>query len=94
MTPVRMYTSALCPFCARAESLLRDRGVTEIERLRVDLQPELRQAMIEETGRRTVPQIFIGSAHIGGCDDLHALDDAGQLLPLLRSERSDPPSLP
>jgi len=78
-----MYTSAVCPFCMRAEALLLERGVTDIERLRVDLQPELKQQMIEETGRRTVPQIFIGKTHVGGCDDLHALDHAGQLVPLL-----------
>lgn len=92
MQPVRMYTSALCPFCSRAESLLRARGATDIERLRVDLQPELKQVMIEETGRRTVPQIFIGSTHVGGCDDLHALDDAGQLHALLHSEPGQSPS--
>ena len=86
-----MYTSALCPFCARAEALLKARGVTEIVRLRVDLQPALREAMVEETGRRTVPQIFIGTTHVGGCDDLHALDDAGQLATLLAAEQSTPP---
>ncbi len=87
MNAVRMYTSAFCPFCSRAESLLRERGVTDIEKICVDLQPELKQQMIQETGRRTVPQIFIGHTHVGGCDDLHALDHAGQLVPLLASER-------
>ncbi|MEY3572488.1 MAG: hypothetical protein RJA77_403 [Pseudomonadota bacterium] len=93
MTTVRMYTSALCPFCMRAEALLQARGVTDIERLRVDLQPELKQQMIEETGRRTVPQIFIGKTHVGGCDDLHALDHSGELTPLLASHAGPSESL-
>ena len=80
---VLMYSTAVCPFCARAEQLLRARGVTEIEKVRVDLEPERRAEMMEKTGRRTVPQIYIGDTHVGGCDDLIALDQAGKLLPLL-----------
>jgi len=80
---VLMYTSAVCPYCTRAEQLLRARGVLEIEKVRIDLQAELRAEMMEKTGRRTVPQIFIGNTHVGGCDDLMALDQAGQLIPLL-----------
>ena len=80
---VLMYSTAVCPFCARAEQLLRARGVTEIEKVRVDLEPERRAEMMEKTGRRTVPQIYIGDTHVGGCDDLIALDQAGILLPLL-----------
>ena len=86
-TPARvlMYTSAVCPYCIRAEQLLRARGVLEIEKVRIDLQAERRAEMMEKTGRRTVPQIFIGNTHVGGCDDLMALDQAGQLIPLLVS---------
>ncbi|MGB8516683.1 MAG: glutaredoxin 3 [Gallionella sp.] len=83
MAKVLMYTTAVCPYCIRAEQLLLRRGVTEIEKVRVDLQPELRAAMIEKTGRRTVPQIYIGDQHVGGYDDLAALDRAGKLEPLL-----------
>lgn len=83
MSPVLMYTTAVCPFCLRAEKLLRERGVAEIEKVRVDLDPERRAEMMEKTGRRTVPQIYIGTTHVGGCDDLIALDQAGGLLPLL-----------
>jgi glutaredoxin 3 len=82
-THVLMYTTAVCPYCVRAEQLLRVRGVAEIEKVRIDLDPERRVEMIEKTGRRTVPQIYIGDTHVGGCDDLIALDHAGQLLPLL-----------
>ena len=78
-----MYTTAVCPYCIRAEQLLKQRGVTGIEKLRVDLDPALRQQMMEITRRRTVPQIFIGDTHVGGFDDLAALDRAGGLLPLL-----------
>ncbi|WP_370263771.1 glutaredoxin 3 [Limnobacter sp.] len=81
--PVRMYTSAVCPYCQRAERLLSERGVQHIEKIRIDLDPEQKTKMMEETGRRTVPQIYIGSTHVGGFDDLAALDRAGQLLPLL-----------
>lgn len=80
---VLMYSTAVCPYCVRAESLLRARGVTEIEKIRVDLDPQRRVEMMEKTSRRTVPQIFIGDTHVGGCDDLIALDQAGKLLPLL-----------
>ena len=82
-SPVLMYTTAVCPFCLRAEKLLRECGVTEIEKVRVDLDPERRAEMMEKTGRRTVPQIYIGTTQVGGCDDLIALDQAGGLLPLL-----------
>ena len=80
---VLMYSTAVCPFCVRAEQLLRARGVSEIEKLRVDLDPALRLEMMEKTGRRTVPQIYIGDTHVGGCDDLMALDHAGKLAALL-----------
>jgi glutaredoxin 3 len=78
-----MYTTQVCPYCVRAKSLLRQRGVEQIEEIRVDLDPVQRDHMIEITGRRTVPQIFIGSTHVGGCDDLLALDQRGALLALL-----------
>lgn len=80
---VLMYTTAVCPYCIRAEQLLKARGVAEIEKVRVDLDPAQREAMMQRTGRRTVPQIYIGETHVGGCDDLVALDQAGGLLPLL-----------
>ena len=80
---VLMYSTAVCPFCVRAEQLLRARGVSEIEKLRVDLDPALRLEMMEITGRRTVPQIYIGDTHVGGHDDLVALDSRGELMPLL-----------
>ena len=83
MPPVLMYTTAVCPYCVRAESLLRARGVTEIEKIRVDLDPQRRAEMMERTSRRTVPQIFIGEFHVGGCDDLIALDQAGKLVSML-----------
>jgi glutaredoxin 3 len=83
MTPVRMYTTLVCPFCVRAKALLRQRGVTAIEEIRVDLDPAQRQRMMAITGRRTVPQIFIGETHVGGCDELIELDHRGALLPLL-----------
>ena len=83
---VLMYSTAVCPFCVRAERLLRARGVVEIEKVRVDLDPERRAEMMEKTARRTVPQIYIGETHVGGCDDLIALDHAGKLLPLLSGE--------
>ncbi len=88
MPRVLMYSTAVCPYCVRAENLLRARGVTEIEKVRVDLDPERRTEMMEKTSRRTVPQIFIGDTHVGGCDDLIALDQAGKLLPLLSGETS------
>ena len=83
MAKVLMYTSAYCPFCTNAERLLHSKGVTEIEKIQVDTAPELKIAMMEKTGRRTVPQIYIGERHIGGFDDLRALDLAGGLDPLL-----------
>ncbi|MDR1647478.1 MAG: glutaredoxin 3 [Zoogloeaceae bacterium] len=82
-TKILMYTTLQCPYCIRAKALLKERGVTEIEEIRIDEQPEQAARMTEKTGRRTVPQIFIGSTHVGGCDDLIALDRAGKLLPLL-----------
>jgi glutaredoxin 3 len=78
-----MYTTQVCPFCIRAKALLRQRGVAQIDEVRVDLDPEQRVRMMELTGRRTVPQIFIGETHVGGCDELMALDQRGALLPLL-----------
>jgi glutaredoxin 3 len=81
--PVTMYTTATCPYCIQAERLLRAKGVQEIAKVRVDLEPELRHKMMETTGRRTVPQIWIGETHVGGYDDLVALDRAGNLDPLL-----------
>ncbi len=81
---VVMYRTATCPYCQRAEALLRQRGVTALEELRVDQVPGLRDEMIARTGRRTVPQIFIGERHVGGCDDLHDLDRAGELVALLQ----------
>jgi glutaredoxin 3 len=83
MKPVKMYTTQVCPFCIRAKALLAQRGVGTIDEIRVDLDPTERDRMIELTGRRTVPQIFIGDVHVGGCDDLQALDRRGELLPLL-----------
>jgi glutaredoxin 3 len=81
--PVVMYSTGVCPFCTRAEQLLKARGVTEISKIRIDLDPSRRDEMIERTGRRTVPQIYIGEKHVGGFDDLSALDRAGGLAPLL-----------
>lgn len=85
MNKVLMYTTQVCPYCIRAKALLKQRGVDAIEEVRVDLDPEARQRMMDSTGRRTVPQIFIGSTHVGGCDDLMALDQRGGLMPLLQS---------
>ncbi|HEY6134864.1 MAG TPA: glutaredoxin 3 [Rubrivivax sp.] len=83
MKPVKMYTTLVCPYCQRAKVLLKQRGVQVIDEIRVDLEPGERDRMVELTGRRTVPQIFIGDAHVGGCDDLIALDRRGGLMPLL-----------
>jgi glutaredoxin 3 len=83
MQPVKMYTTLVCPYCVRAKALLKQRGVDVIDEVRVDLKPAERDAMVRITGRRTVPQIFIGNTHVGGCDDLIALDQRGQLAPLL-----------
>jgi glutaredoxin 3 len=80
-----MYTTQVCPYCIRAKALLKQRGVEAIEEVRVDLNPGERDRMIELTGRRTVPQIFIGDTHVGGCDDLMLLDRTGGLVPLLKA---------
>ena len=84
MPAVKMYTTQVCPYCVRAKALLKQRGVEQIEEVRVDLDPAERERMIELTRRRTVPQIFIGDTHVGGCDDLIALDQRGALMPLLQ----------
>jgi glutaredoxin 3 len=83
MQAVKMYTTAVCPYCVQAKRILQSKGVEVIEEIRVDALPEERLKMMELTGRRTVPQIFIGATHVGGCDDLIALDGRGALLPLL-----------
>jgi glutaredoxin 3 len=83
MANITMYTTAVCPYCINAERLLVSKGVTEINKIRVDLQPQLRVEMMQKTGRRTVPQIYIDDRHIGGFEDLRALDLAGDLTPLL-----------
>jgi glutaredoxin 3 len=83
MAKITMYTTAYCPYCTNAERLLSSKGVTEINKIRIDEEPELRMEMMEKTGRRTVPQIYINEQHIGGFDDLRALDLAGELEPLL-----------
>ena len=86
--PVLMYTTAVCPYCTRAKQLLKARGVESIEEVRVDLDTARRDEMMDRTGRRTVPQIYIGDTHVGGCDDLYALDAAGGLKPLLEAGHS------
>ena len=83
---VLMYSTAVCPYCVRAEQLLKSKGVTEIEKIRVDIEPALREEMMQRTGRRTVPQIYIRTTHVGGFDDLAALDRAGRLDPLLAGD--------
>ena len=83
MAKIRMYSTAVCPFCLRAEMLLGSKGVTEIEKIRVDLDPRQREEMMNKTGRRTVPQIYIGDTHVGGFDELAALEHAGKLDSLL-----------
>ena len=85
MQAVKMYTTAVCPYCVRAKQLLQSRGVAQIEEVRIDTDPAARDHMMSITGRRTVPQIFIGSTHVGGCDDLMALDAKGGLTPLLNA---------
>jgi glutaredoxin 3 len=85
MAKVVMYLTAACPFCQSAERLLEKKGVTDVEKVRVDLQPALRVEMMKRSGRRTVPQIWIGGRHIGGCDDLYALEHGGQLDALLKA---------
>ena len=84
MQAVKMYTTAVCPYCVRAKQLLKSKGVEYIEEIRIDLDPAAMKHMMDITGRRTVPQIFIGSTHVGGCDDLMALDSAGGLVPMLQ----------
>jgi glutaredoxin 3 len=79
-----MYTTAVCPYCTRAKQILKARGVSHIEEVRIDLSDQERDRMMALTGRRTVPQIFIGDVHVGGCDDLMALDNRGGLMPLLQ----------
>ncbi len=83
MQTVKIYTTGSCPYCIQAKQLLKERGVTVLDEIRVDQAPGERQQMMQITGRRTVPQIFIGDTHVGGCDDLMALDDQGGLVPLL-----------
>lgn len=85
MQAVKMYTTAVCPYCVRAKQILKAKGVEQIEEIRIDTDPAARAHMMEVTGRRTVPQIFIGDTHVGGCDDLVALDGQGGLLPLLNA---------
>ena len=84
MTHIRMYTTQVCPYCLRAKSLLKQRGIEQIDEIRIDLDPAERDRMVEQTGRRTVPQIFIGKTYVGGCDELIALDRSGALAPLLQ----------
>ena len=83
MQPVKMYTTAVCPYCVRAKQILKSKGVADIEEIRVDADPAVREHMMQITGRRTVPQIFIGDTHVGGCDDLMALEARGGLDALL-----------
>lgn len=89
---VLMYSTAVCPYCIMAERLLKSKGVEDIEKIRVDLHPEIREEMMQKTGRRTVPQIYIGDTHVGGFDDLSALDRAGKLNALLNPDSSSLPS--
>jgi glutaredoxin 3 len=83
MQTVKMYTTAVCPYCVQAKRILKSKGVEHIEEIRIDSNPDQRTHMMEITGRRTVPQIFIGNTHVGGCDDLMDLDSRGGLVPLL-----------
>ncbi|RYF80959.1 MAG: glutaredoxin 3 [Comamonadaceae bacterium] len=85
MQAVKMYTTAVCPYCIRAKQILKSKGVEQIEEVRIDTDPQARAQMMESTQRRTVPQIFIGDTHVGGCDDLIALDGRGGLMPLLNA---------
>jgi glutaredoxin 3 len=85
MQAVKMYTTAVCPYCTRAKQILKAKGVEQIEEIRIDTDPVQRDYMMQTTGRRTVPQIFIGATHVGGCDDLMALDAKGGLQALLQS---------
>ena len=88
MQAVKIYTTQSCPYCARAKQLLAQRGVSDIDEIRVDVNPAERDTMVRLTGRRTVPQVFIGDVHVGGCDDLVALDQQGGLLRLLNGDRT------
>jgi glutaredoxin 3 len=90
MNDVTMYTTAVCPFCVRAKALLKQRGVQSIREIRIDLDPVERDTMMQRSGRRTVPQIFVGDTHVGGCDDLIALDQRGGLAPLLTGGGASP----
>jgi glutaredoxin 3 len=85
MQAVKMYTTAVCPYCIRAKQILKSKGVEQIDEIRVDMNADERARMMEITGRRTVPQIFIGNTHVGGCDELMALDGQGGLVPLLNA---------
>jgi glutaredoxin 3 len=85
MQAVKMYTTAVCPYCVRAKQILKAKGVDQIEEIRIDTNPDARLHMMEITGRRSVPQIFIGDTHVGGCDDLMALDERSGLVPLLQA---------
>jgi glutaredoxin 3 len=85
MQSVKMYTTAVCPYCTRAKQILKAKGVEHIEEVRIDTDPVQREHMMQITGRRTVPQIFIGATHVGGCDDLMALDAQGGLQSLLQA---------
>jgi len=85
MQTVKIYTTAVCPYCIQAKQVLKARGVVQLEEIRIDTDPAQRLKMMEITGRRTVPQIFIGQTHVGGCDDLIALDAQGGLMPLLNA---------
>ncbi len=85
MSKIIMYTTGFCPYCKMAENLLQAKGVEDIEKIRIDLDPEQRDKMMAKTGRRTVPQIYIGEKHVGGYDDLARLDHKGELMPLLAS---------
>lgn len=85
MQTVKMYTTAFCPYCTRAKQILHAKGVAQIDEIRIDTDPEARAVMMQTTQRRTVPQIFIGDTHVGGCDDLIALDSRGGLVPLLNA---------
>ena len=85
MQAVKMYTTAACPYCTRAKQILHARGVEQIDEIRIDTDPQARATMMDVTRRRTVPQIFIGDTHVGGCDDLMALDSRGALVPLLQA---------
>lgn len=85
MQAVKMYTTAVCPYCVQAKKILKSKGVEQIEEIRIDTNPDALKTMMEITGRRTVPQIFIGTTHVGGCDDLIALDGKGGLVPMLQA---------